>query len=129
MSEHNEIPHVHTEPDAWHRHSSEEGMPQEEHGSTVNPTALSIVFVAMVFGIVFVLLILTAYFNNYTYTFKARQVEGVPVSRQVYETENEFAQLKLSTYGWIDRNAGSVHVPLDTAYQTVIAQYQEADGR
>lgn len=128
MSEHHEVPHVHAEPDAWHRHASEEGMPQEEHGATVNPTALSIVFVAMIFGVVFVLLLLTAYFNNYTYTYKARQQEGVPVARAVFETEKALADARLSTYGWIDRNAGTVHIPLDTAYQTVIAHYQGADG-
>ena len=128
MSEHHEVPHHHAEPDAWHRHSSDEGMPQEEHGSTVNPTALGIVFVAMVFGVVFVLLILTAYFNNYTYTYKARQQEGVPVARSVFETDKAFAASRLAGYGWINRDAGTVHLPLDAAYQTVIAQYQGADG-
>ncbi|MFT5424611.1 MAG: hypothetical protein ACI89L_002408 [Phycisphaerales bacterium] len=128
MSEHNEIPHQHTEPDSWHRHSADEGTPQEEHGATVNPTALGVFFVAMVFGIIFVLLILTAYFNNYTYTFKARQEEGVPLARQVFETETALANSQLNTYGWIDRDAGTVHLPLDAAYQTVIAHYQGADG-
>lgn len=124
MSEHKELPHEHPEPDAWHRHSAEEGMPQAEHAATVNPTALGIFAVAMVFAIVFVLLLLTAYFNNYTYTFKARQLEGVPEARAIFETDMANAAGRLASYGWIDRTAGTVHLPMDQAFSTVIDEYK-----
>ena len=105
-------------------------MPQDEHGSTVNPTALAVVFLAMIFGVIFVLLILTAYFNNYTYTYKAQLKEGVPEARAIFETERTNSATRLASYGWIDRDAGTVHTPIENAYDAVVAQYAEgADGR
>jgi len=128
MSETPTVPHLHEEPDAWHRHSDEEGMPQSEHAATVNPTALGIVFVVMVIGVAFVILLLTAYFNQYTYTFKAAKQEGVPAARQAYETDLAQTRARLSEYGWIDRTAGTVHVPIERAFDTVIEQYQNANA-
>lgn len=129
MSDQSHVPHLHEEPDAWHRHSEEEGMPQDEHGSTVNPTMLGIVFVVMVFGVAFVILLLTAYFNSYTYTFKAVKQEGVPTtSRQGYVQHLNESQQKLGSYGWLDRQAGTVHLPIDDAFDRVIADYEGTDA-
>ena len=48
--------------DAWHQHSTAEGMPQHEHGAHASAKALGLTFITMVVGVIVVILILVPIF-------------------------------------------------------------------
>jgi hypothetical protein len=109
--------------DAWHRHTADEGRPQHEHAAHVNATGLGLTLLGIVFGVVFVILVLVAYFNSYTTTYKAQKLEGVPATRAEYASARSAAEQRLRETGWIDRAAGTVHLPVEDAMSRVVAEY------
>lgn len=121
MSDH-ETPVLHEQPDAWHRHSADEGAPQVEHGSHASPTALAITFVAMVLGVAVVVLVLVAYFNGYVTKVKAEKNEGVSSAAE-FESYRAASLTRLREYGWADPAADTVHIPVDAAMDLVVEKY------
>ena len=109
--------------DAWHRHTADEGRPQHEHAAHVSATGLGLTLLGIVFGVVFVILVLVAYFNSYTTTYKAQKMEGVPATRAEYAAGRSAAEQRLRETGWIDRASGTVYRPLDEAMDRVVAEY------
>ena len=115
--------------DEWHHHSAaEEGLPQREHGAKVSPTALGVTFVVMTLGVAFTIVVLTAYFNSYNVRYRSSKQEGVVSARAAYELSRDQANARLREFGWIDRTAGTVHVPLDLAAERIVAEYDAASG-
>ncbi len=109
--------------DDWHEHTAAEGKPQEEHGAQASAKAMGLTLVAMVVGVVLTILILVAYFNSYVGNYKASAQEGVAIMKPAFEGKLA-AQEKLSSYAWVDREARTVRVPVDTAAEMVLAEYE-----
>lgn len=108
--------------DDWFRHSADEAMPQQEHASHVNTTAIGLTLLSVVFGVLFTVVLLSMYFVNYANTRKSQMNEGT-ASALPYITYRDKSNDELSVLGWVDRAAGTVNVPLDSAMDAVIAEY------
>lgn len=113
--------------DNWHQHSAAEGAPQHEHGSQMTVKALGLTFVAMTLGTILVILVLVLYFNSYVGKYKAQKTEGTAMMEPAFNAKLA-AQEKLNSYGWVDRDARTVHIPLDQATQRVMAEYETASN-
>jgi len=111
--------------DNWFRHPDEEGLPQSEHGSHVSATGLGITFLAIVFGVLFVILLLVAYFNRYTVQMESRLVEGTSLAEPYMQYRSQKKSELALTGGprWIDRDAGTVRISKDDAARLVIEEY------
>lgn len=108
----------------WFRHESEEGLPQAEHGSHVSSVGLGMTFLIIVFGVLFVILLLTAYFGMYTTGLQSQRQEGTDAMAE-YLSYRAGAFSKLDTLGWENRDAETAHVPLDRAKQAVVEYYAQ----
>jgi hypothetical protein len=92
----------------------------------LGPTAI----VAFVFTLIVVVTVvgLQAYFfRAQTEELDTKVVERAPENRERVRTEQE---VELSTYRWIDRNAGTVAIPIERAMDLVAAELasQESPG-
>lgn len=127
-----ELPHTpepNEQPDAWHQHAAEEGAPQTEHGSRVNPIGAGLTLLGIVFGFVFLFVVVLLYFESYVTRVKADKNEQVTTQiRSEYVTLRSEAQTRLNQpAGWIDRDAGTIRLPKDRAAQLVIDEYARQD--
>lgn len=110
--------------DNWHQHTAAEGVAQHAHGAQASAKALGITFLVMVFGVIATILVLIAYFNTAFSTYKASQTEGTAIMKPAFEAKLA-AREQLDSYGWVDRDARTVRVPVSSAMQKVIADYQK----
>lgn len=62
-------------PDSWHRHTPDEGAPQEEHGAHENPRILAAAFVILTLGFIITVLAVIGYYFTYLTTVKAQRME------------------------------------------------------
>ncbi|MFN0132635.1 MAG: hypothetical protein ACKVW3_08920 [Phycisphaerales bacterium] len=120
------LPHEHEEPDAWHRHTADEGAPQTEHASSVNSAILLVVFVACLLFVAATIAASILYFRVYTNDLKIARIENTELSKGSlnYRTQTE---QRLTGYMWSDAaaaQAGRVSVPIDEAMSNVINRYQ-----
>ncbi|MEX2218384.1 MAG: hypothetical protein WD749_06445 [Phycisphaerales bacterium] len=118
------------QPDSWHMHTSEEGMPQEEHGSQARPFALIGAFVGSFAFVAGVIVACIAYFQNYTTTLRAERIENTRLADD-YHAYKAGAEKHLAAFGWANPEAaaaGKVSTPLDQAMQRVIQQYHGNQG-
>lgn len=106
----------------WFRHSEDEARPQQEHASHVNTTVIGLTLLAIVFGVLFTVVVLSMYFVNYANSRKAAMNEGT-ASAEAYISYRNDSQAALSTGGWADRAAGTVNLPISDAMASVIAEY------
>ena len=113
--------------DQWHQHSAAEGAPQHEHGSHMTVKALGITFIGMTLGVILTILVLVIYFNSYVGKYKAEKTEGTSMMEPAFNAKLA-AREKLGTYGWVDRDARTVHTPMDQAVQRVLTEYQTASN-
>lgn len=56
-------PHLEEHPDAWHRHTLSEGMPQREHAGDVNVRGLLAAFAMTSTGVVVVVVVIIMYYR------------------------------------------------------------------
>lgn len=108
--------------DDWFRHSARSRHHQEAHGQTSARTIL--IFLAAT-----VLLVLfiggTVYNMVKVQSAELRAVlQEAATPNQVYLKAMDQWNRDLSTYGWIDPAAGTVHIPLDDAINRVINDYR-----
>jgi hypothetical protein len=108
--------------DDWFRHSADEALPQQEHAAHVNTTAIGLTLLAIVFGVLFTVVVLSMYFVQYANTRKAEMNEGVG-SSEAYLAYRDQSEAQLSSLEWVDRAAGTVNLPLDDAMDAVVAEY------
>lgn len=115
-------PEHHEEPDAWHRHTSDEGAPQAEHAANVNTLILGGVFAAIIVFIVAAITASIVYFNRHVTGLRRAQVESTVLSAEAlaYRDGAEAAQ---RAYTWADAARGVVQLPTDVAAQRVIDRY------
>ncbi len=116
MSDHN------GQHDDWFRHSPEEGMPQHEHAGHVNTTSIGLTLLVIVFGVLGMVILLSMYYVSYTTNLKAQRQEGTDSAAEFLAYQNRSEQA-LSTFGWADRNAGKVNLPIGRAMDDVVAYY------
>ncbi|HHN77646.1 MAG TPA: hypothetical protein ENK11_03090 [Phycisphaerales bacterium] len=108
--------------DDWFRHSPEEGLPQHEHAGHVNTTSIGLTLLVIVFGVLGLVILLSMYYVSYTTTLKAERQEGTRSAAE-YLAYRDSAERALSSFGWADRNAGKVNLPIDRAMDDVVAYY------
>lgn len=123
--DHNGDRHGH---DDWFRHTTDEGLPQREHAAHVNSTAIGLTLLAIVFGVLFTVIVLSMYFIGYTTRIKAERQEGTE-SAAAYLTYRDLSQRNMQRFGWIDREAGTVHLPIDRAIEDVVVFYNDPSRR
>ena len=117
---------AHDDHGEWFRHEPEqEGMPQAEHAARVSSTGLGVTFLAIAFGVLFVILLLVAYFNRYTGDLKKAQQEGTQLAaEQMSYRAAEQAKFN-SDPAWINRETGTVRIPLDDAIDRTLDYYNQ----
>jgi len=108
--------------DQWHTHLSDEAAPQLEHASRVSPKWMALTFIGMVFGVLFVIIVLVVYFNNYMNTYKAKLNETTTQAEASYD-EKMAVRDRLA-----DPAAGQVRVSINDAMDLVIADYEASSN-
>lgn len=114
--------------DDWFRHESGEAPPQAEHASHVNTTAIGLTLLAIVFGVLFTVILMSMYFVQYAGSRVALEQEGVD-SAQAYIAYRDQTQRNLDTFGWADQAAGTVNLPIDRAIDDVVEMYGQPGVR
>jgi hypothetical protein len=133
MSKHD--PHYAPEPpehsDAWHRHTPDEGAPQDEHAPQANPYILGAIGAVLTISLVALLIVVVLYYFHYTTKIRREKMETTAPSQESYEyRNNSLEMLRAGSYAWADLPSGSeaVQVPLDRAIDTVLHTYSAPDG-
>lgn len=124
MAHHHHTPEVHEHSDAWHRHSAEEGTPQQEHAGVVSPVALIKAFVAIVGTVVVLVVILSIYYTHTVTQVKAEAMEK-SLAAEWNSTRAAWdaalaAPAPIGETGW--------RIPIDKAMDRVIAKYDRRGG-
>lgn len=129
MSAHHEpreTPIVHEEPDAWHRHTPDEGRPQHEHGARARPGILAVVCISMIVAVVGMVLGVVVYFEWYVTRLKADRTETITAAVKA-RSEKEAARNALAGPSvWVDREAGTVTIPIERAKRLVVEEYRRS---
>lgn len=118
------LPHEHAEPDAWHRHSTDEGNPQQEHTSRVNIRSLLVLFSFMLVFLVASVAITAVYFMQHTTGMREKLYETTELAAQQLEYRAG-ADSALEQYAWQDASAGVVKIPVSKAMEKVVQTYAE----
>ncbi len=153
MTKTEHLPPEHQQPDAWHRHTPDEGPPAVEHGAKANAVVLSVAFIGIVGFVALVIGATFLYFVSYTTTKRRERSETTVLAGPVTSTdEARLARLSgppatikfwdyrwatekhLAGYGWGEPATapeGRAAIPIDQAMDKVIARYSArgADGR
>ncbi|MCW5775161.1 MAG: hypothetical protein KIS87_01770 [Phycisphaeraceae bacterium] len=121
-----ETPIVHEQPDAWHRHTLDEGKPQHEHGARAKPAILAGVCISMVVSVVAMVLGVAIYFEWYVTRLKADRTETITAATKA-RSEKEAAWSSLAApSAWKDRDAGTVRIPIERAKRLVVEEYRRS---
>ncbi len=122
------VPHEHEEPDAWHRHSSSEGMPQREHGSKANPAVLGIAFALSVALVAGVVLATVVYFRKHITELRKERIETTVLSADYLKYHSE-SDARLAGYSWasddLAREGKHVSLPIEEAKKRVMDRYSK----
>lgn len=113
-------------PDEWHSHTRAEGVPQPEHAAHVNVAALTAVFAVSTVLLVVTVVVLVIYFDAHMTQLRAERVETTQLAEDHWRPYRQQSFQKLDSFGWVDRDAGIVQVPIDDAKRIVVEQYQQA---
>lgn len=114
--------------DAWHQHSPDEGVPQQEHGAHANISALLITFVVLTVATVAFSVIIGLYtIQRVTQLTAASEGKGLMAMSAEAVQYKQDALAAQTGYSWTA--AGTVRLPIDQAMQKVVAEYQETQGQ
>jgi len=116
------LPEHHEQPDEWHAHAPDEGLPQSEHASRVNTTMLAAAFLVIVASVVFVAVVVTVYFNSYAATLRAEKVETLTWAEESFEMKSAM-QAVLEEGG--EAPGGVRYEPIGEAMDQVIRAYED----
>jgi hypothetical protein len=122
---HQHTPEAHEVPDAWHRHTADEGPPQEEHGGKANPAIIGLSLLATAVFLVLTIAVIVLYFTTYTTRLRTERIESTVLSKDQLQYKLESSE-KLREYSWINpetAHQGIVTIPLQDAKQKVIQKY------
>ena len=103
-------PHPKEHPDAWHRHTRAEGLPQAEHAAHVNVRGLLAAFALTTVGVVGVIIVIMLYFRASVVEARRERIETTVLAEEANEyraqTLAEIAAVKpqsmdqiIATYG------------------------------
>lgn len=121
MSSHDHSAHGHA--DAWHNHSVAEGVPQHEHGATVN-TKNTFIVLFVIFGFTAAFILVTVlYFNVTVRRVQSARVETIG-GAQMFNLMKGQMEADLSTFGVVDPEKKIVRVPIERAMDRVVKRYQ-----
>lgn len=121
------LPHDHEEPDSWHRHTPDEGMPQVEHAPRVNIRALLGTFIVITIVVVALAGATIQLFR--TTIVRARlAVEETLVLSEAQVQYREASLQEQNSYAWT-ADGEHVRIPIDQAMHKVVEQYSQEQGR
>ncbi len=140
MSKHD--PHYAPEPpehpDQWHRHTPDEGVPQDEHAPQANPLILAGIGVVLTVSFVALLIVVVLYYFQYTTKIRREKMETTspaagPDGSYAYR-DGSLKMLNQGSYAWVDLTHGglpgevplekeAVQIPLDLAIDKVLTRY------
>tara|TARA_R110002111_G_scaffold262219_1_gene337449 strand:- start:2103 stop:2528 length:426 start_codon:yes stop_codon:yes gene_type:complete len=97
--------------DNWHQNSSDEGVPQEAHGAQASAKAMGLTIIAMTLGVLFVIIVLVVYFQNYMSNYKSMINENT----------------EAAAISWHERQStlDAMEAPMQEAMAVVIAEYAQ----
>ncbi len=130
MSGHDHTPVIHEHADAWHHHTSEEGLPQHEHSSIVDASALIKWFFGTGILLVVVIIALGMYFTRYKTQMRMEFVETIeasgPASTARADAEHLLGVDARNDYKYTpaDKKARTVHLPIDQAMSKTVEKYK-----
>jgi hypothetical protein len=113
------------QPDSWHMHTSDEGLPQEEHAAQADPKALVAAFLGSVFFVGGVIVVCLLYFFTHTTKLRQERIETTALAKDYFQYR-AVSDKHLATYGWANPEAaaaGKVSIPIDLGMQKVMQQY------
>lgn len=123
------VPAQHEQPDVWHSHGAEEGLPQEEHGGKANAAKIFIVGVLSVGIIVATTVATLIYFRVHATALRRERIETTALSAE-YTQYRQNTRQALADFSWASPDAARtgerVQIPLDQAKQRVIEAYSKA---
>ena len=101
---------------------------QQAHTEKVNPAIIMVVIlltmavVAVLVGVVWV------YFNSYLANLRAEKVENTVTYRD-YAARRAADDSRLSTYGWVNADEGTVHIPVELAMDRMLTDAEGGRGQ
>jgi len=119
---------VHEKADQWHRHGAEEGHAQKEHAAKANPALLGVVLGVVVAATLGLVVLVVLYFGRATTDLRRERIETTALSA---EANSYRAQAKanldrpIDEDSWVDREAGTVRVPIEMAMDRVVERYAQ----
>ncbi len=122
------LPHEHEHADAWHRHTTDEGSPQSEHLSQVNPVALIVTLGGMTVFTVGAIVVTAIYYIQYTENLKQELRETTDMASQQIEYRTTVSVMQ-DVYAWENAQEGTVRVPVSQAMERVVEDYQRQEAR
>lgn len=121
MAHHNHTPEVHEHVDEWHRHTADEGKPQQEHAGVISSVALLKAFVAITVTVVGLVIVLQMYYTHTVTQIKAEQMETANLAKEWTSTRAQW-DAALTTAAPIGESGW--RIPVDKAMDRVIAKYE-----
>jgi len=95
-------PHPDEHPDAWHRHTLSEGMPQHEHAADVNVRGLLAAFAMTSVGVVAVVVVIIVYYRATLVEARRERIETTVLAQEAndYRAESlaEIAQVRSGAF-------------------------------
>ena len=108
--------------DSWHHHDASEGVPQDEHGSSV-----AIPILARGLGLIIVstlgLVGITMLYLNHHINQLHRSRTDADLSAE-YVQYRDASKTRMDGFGWVD--SATVRVPVDMAKERVLKRYESA---
>ncbi|MCC6659606.1 MAG: hypothetical protein IT437_01845 [Phycisphaerales bacterium] len=115
-------PEVHEEPDAWHRHTPDEGPSQPEHAGKINVPILMGVFVSTVVFVSAAIAFTIVYFTRHLTDLRQERIETTVLGGPARDYRDA-AFSHLNQYEWADAKEGRVSLPIEEAKKRVIRGY------
>lgn len=82
-------PHPEEHPDAWHRHTLSEGLPQHEHAADVNVRGLLAAFALTSIGVVVVVVVIIVYYRATLVEARRERIETTVLAQEANEYRAE----------------------------------------
>lgn len=133
MSEHDtrHTPEHHERPDNWHRRTSDEGVPQEEHASHVSYAWVAAAGATMAVAVILTVVLITVYYEHYVAQLKLERQETTQFTTQA-EARRDAAEQQLQDQPakTDEQDTGTAEEPIDKAMDDVVNEYSgdDADG-
>ena len=117
-----DLRHELQEHDEWFKHTPDEPQHQAAHGETsgLKIAAFLVIVIIFVFATAGVLITMFKASAKEQLLEAERRADNLAEPR--FEMQEQW-DTQLSSYGWVDQEAGVVHVPFDEAVQRTLEDY------